>query len=350
MAPLGLLVIQPTPFCNIDCSYCYLGDRSNRTRMTISTVDAVVRFVRHIPLAKSPLSVVWHAGEPLVVPISFYEQAFQCFAADSPPIPVEHHFQTNAILLNDEWCKFIKRSSVRIGISIDGPKHIHDAYRIDRSGRGTFDRVMAGIAKLREHDIPFTVISVITREALDQPDEVWEFLASIGASHLAFNVEEAEGVHRRSSLADGDLRDQARNFFSRIAELQERKPRIPVTSPRPLKALLFAPITGLGPFLTSMPSETSPHCLQNFWDRHIFFMANSFGEMSIPIHGATWYSIPDSCACSRMWKPASKSAGSLAATSRYAEGATLATSFRSWEHSWGPRLNIAVCTSRLLRM
>jgi uncharacterized protein len=258
MAPLGLLVIQPTPFCNIDCSYCYLGDRSNRTRMTISTVDAVVRFVRHIPLAKSPLSVVWHAGEPLVVPISFYEQAFQCFAAGSPPIPVEHHFQTNAILLNDEWCKFIKRSSVRIGISIDGPKHIHDAYRIDRSGRGTFDRVMAGIAKLREHDIPFTVISVITREALDQPDEVWEFLASIGACHLAFNVEEAEGVHRRSSLADSDLRAQARRFFSRIAELQERKPGIPVRELDDMRRHLAAP-----PESTVMRSNNRPRAILN---------------------------------------------------------------------------------------
>src|ERR1700722_5341443 len=101
MAPLGLLVIQPSPFCNIDCSYCYLGDRSNQTRMTNSTVNAVVRFLSHITFAKHRLPVVWHAGEPLTVPISFYEQAFECFDCGSPPIPAEHHFQTNATLLND---------------------------------------------------------------------------------------------------------------------------------------------------------------------------------------------------------------------------------------------------------
>jgi uncharacterized protein len=241
LEPLGLLVIQPTPFCNVDCSYCYLGARSNPARMTASTVDAVVRFLAGTPLLKRPLSVVWHAGEPLVVPVSFYERAFESFAAGSPPIQAQHHFQTNATLLNDDWCHFIKRSCVRIGVSIDGPQALHDAYRVDRSGRGTFDRVMRGIAKLQQHEIPFTVISVITRRALSQPDEVWNFLASLGATQLAFNVEEAEGVHQHSSLADGDLRALARNFFSCIAERQTSSPRIPVRELDDMRRHLTAP-------------------------------------------------------------------------------------------------------------
>jgi uncharacterized protein len=189
----------------------------------------------------NPLPVVWHAGEPLVAPISFYEQAFECFSSAPLGAPVQHHFQTNATLLNDEWCRFIKRSCVRVGVSIDGPEHIHDEYRVDRKGRGTFDRVMRGIAKLREHDIRFTVISVITRTALSQPDEVWEFLASLGASHLAFNVEEAEGVHKHSSLSDGDLRAVARKFFSRIAELQSRTPKLLVRELDEMRRHLAAP-------------------------------------------------------------------------------------------------------------
>jgi uncharacterized protein len=240
-APLNLLVIQASPFCNVDCSYCYLGDRLNRKRIEISTVAAAVRFVQDVPLAKMPLSVLWHAGEPMVVPMSLYERMFSCFSDGPQSIPVEHHFQTNATLLNDQWCKFIKQFGVRIGVSIDGPKEIHDAYRIDRSGRGTFDRVMRGIDKLREHAIPFSVISVITPAALSRPDEIWEFLSSLGACRLAFNVEEAEGAHPRSSLDGDDLQALTRAFFARIAARQEQTRGIPVRELRAMRSHLSAP-------------------------------------------------------------------------------------------------------------
>jgi uncharacterized protein len=239
--PLTLLVIQPTPFCNIDCSYCYLGDRANPTRMTVSTVNAVVRFLSQIPAQRRPLSVVWHAGEPLVVPASFYEEAFSCFTSGSTPIPVQHHFQTNATLINDEWCRFFRRFSVHIGVSIDGPKDIHDAHRVDRSGRGTFDKVRSGIEKLRDHKIPFTIISVITRAGLRRPAEIWEFLSSLGASQLAFNVEEAEGVHLQSSLDEDDLPTLARNFFACIAELQAVRPGFRVRELEDMRRHLTAP-------------------------------------------------------------------------------------------------------------
>lgn len=238
--PLGLLVVQPTPFCNIDCGYCYLADRTERTRMTPSTVEAVVRFLNTIVLTNQPLAVVWHAGEPLVAPIEFYERAFECFRSGSKT-PVDHHFQTNAMLLNDDWCRLIKRFCVRVGVSIDGPKDIHDAFRVDRAGRGTFDRVMGGIGKLREHKIPFNVISVITRASIGRPDDVWDFLSSLGASRLAFNVEEAEGVHRKSSVGEPDLRVLARSFFARIAERQARTPNLQVRELDDMRRHLTAP-------------------------------------------------------------------------------------------------------------
>jgi uncharacterized protein len=240
-APLGLLVIQPTPFCNIDCKYCYLGDRLNRSKMDLSTVEDVVRFLADVPVAKSPLSVVWHAGEPLVAPIEFYQRAIECFATGSPAIPAQHHFQTNATLLNDEWCRFIKTAGVCVGVSIDGPKDIHDAHRVDRAGRGTFDRVMHGIEKLREHEIPFTVISVVTRAAMSRAAEVWEFLVSLGASQLAFNIEEAEGIHHISTLSGGDLRELSREFFARITDLRSRAPKIHVRELDDMRRHMTAP-------------------------------------------------------------------------------------------------------------
>jgi uncharacterized protein len=109
LAPLGLLVVQPTPFCNIDCSYCYLSNRSDTTRMDVATVKAVARFLRGMPLREPQLSVVWHAGEPLTAPIEFYEIAFRALQAEAAPTLFQHHFQTNGMLINDDWCELFKR-------------------------------------------------------------------------------------------------------------------------------------------------------------------------------------------------------------------------------------------------
>jgi uncharacterized protein len=240
-APLGLLVIQPTPFCNLDCSYCYLPNRASKTRMTPETIDWIVRFIQKVPFARTALPIVWHAGEPLVLPRSFYEQAFQAFAAASPAVPVQHHFQTNATLLDDAWCDFIRRFSVCVGVSIDGPKHIHDRHRVSRRGRGTFDLVMRGIAKLREHRIPFTIISVISRAVAEEPDDVWRFLSSLGASQLAFNIEEAEGVHAQSTLASLDAGPLLNRFFARVADLVVERPDLPVRELDEMRRHLSAP-------------------------------------------------------------------------------------------------------------
>jgi uncharacterized protein len=233
--PIHLLIIQPTPFCNINCSYCYLSDRSEKRRITLDTVAAIAKFLRDVPFANPPIDICWHAGEPLVVPISFYECAFHCFAV-TPGMPaVEHFFQTNATLINDEWCEFFKRWSVKVGVSIDGPRAIHNANRVDRSGRGTFDRVMRGISRLRQHEVPFSVISVLTKASLNDPDAIWRFYRSNGITRVGFNIEEEEGDHKVSSLNLTEHLTAFRNFMSRIAELQERDPTIEV---RELDAML----------------------------------------------------------------------------------------------------------------
>jgi uncharacterized protein len=226
--PLGLVIIQPTPFCNINCSYCYLSTRAETRRITLETVEAIAKFLRDVPVSHSHLSIGWHAGEPLVVPRSFYERAFQCFAT-TPGMPeVRHSFQTNGTLIDEDWCDFFKRWSVHVGVSVDGPQAIHDSQRVDRAGRGTFNRVIRGISKLREHEVPFSVISVLTKESLNVPDAIWRFYQSHGISRVAFNIDEEEGVHKESSLNPDEHLTAFRAFMSRIAELQEQDPSIEV--------------------------------------------------------------------------------------------------------------------------
>jgi uncharacterized protein len=240
--PVHLLIIQPTPFCNINCSYCYLGDRSDKTRISLDTIEAIAKFLRDVPVCSPALTVCWHAGEPLTVPISFYERAFHCLS-ETPGTPaVEHSFQTNATLINDDWCKLFKRWQVGVGVSIDGPRAIHDSNRLDRAGRGTFDRVMRGIAKLREHGVPFGAISVITKESLNFPDEIWEFYRANGITRVGFNVDEEAGGHEVSSLKSGEHMAAFHKFMSRIAELEERDPTIEVRELASMRRHLAAPL------------------------------------------------------------------------------------------------------------
>ena len=242
VVPLTLVLVQPTPFCNINCSYCYLelSKRSDKRRMTVDTVEAIANFLRDVPVRNEPLTVCWHAGEPLVVPPSFYEQAFQCFTA--PGIPaIQHNFQTNGTLINDDWCDLFKRWSVKVGVSIDGPRAVHDARRVDRSGRGTFDRVMRGIARLRQHEVPFHVLSTVTNASLNAADQIWEFYRSRGITRVGFNPEDEGGPNEESSLTSTEHLTAFRKFMSRIAELQEDDSTIRIRELDDMRRRLTAP-------------------------------------------------------------------------------------------------------------
>src|SRR5277367_2839733 len=94
--PLELLFLQPTPYCNLDCSYCYLPDRDNRARMGLSTLEMALRRISESQLFGETISVVWHAGEPLAVPSTWYLEAFEIVRRNLPvQVAVEHHLQTN---------------------------------------------------------------------------------------------------------------------------------------------------------------------------------------------------------------------------------------------------------------
>src|SRR5271167_1840559 len=106
--PLELLVIQPTPFCNINCSYCYLPDRQSTRRMSPDTLDQTFRWVFASGLVREPFTLLWHAGEPLVVPVSFYENAIRLLEQhNTSGVTVYHTFQTNATLIDANWCDFV---------------------------------------------------------------------------------------------------------------------------------------------------------------------------------------------------------------------------------------------------
>ncbi len=217
-ANLDLLVLQATPFCNLDCSYCYLPNRDDKRRMSMETLRDTLRMVASGGLATETLSIVWHAGEPLVVGRDYYREAFAVVAECVPAgTRIRHQFQTNAVLLDDAWCEFIAEHEISIGVSIDGPAHIHDARRKTRNGKGTHAAVMRGIDALKRHGIPFHTIGVISRESLPHADAIYDFFSSLGATQVGFNVEEIEAGHTSSSLEQVRTAEFKR-FFARIVE------------------------------------------------------------------------------------------------------------------------------------
>jgi uncharacterized protein len=221
-----LLLIQPTPFCNINCRYCYLHHRARKARMSEDVIGAIAGNIVAGPLVADEFSLCWHGGEPLSVPISWYEHACDLLESAVPTgRRLVQHVQTNAMLIDDEWIKFFPRYGWRIGVSIDGPRHIHDANRVDRRGEGSFNQTIRGIERLREARVPFDVIAVLTAGSLDEPDALFDFFLSLGVRSLGFNIDEIEGPHQSSSLAGADAASRLKQFllrfFARHAEAGE---------------------------------------------------------------------------------------------------------------------------------
>ena len=193
---INLLVIQPTPFCNINCSYCYLPARSVRDTIDDATLHALFAKVFSSGWVRERLDVVWHAGEPTVLPVAFYRHAMAIMEQYRPPgLQVSHNFQTNATLLNDAWCDLLRTPEMHMGVSIDGPQRLNDAKRLSRSGGSTFAKAVAGIRKLRAGGIPFHVITVLSRARLGAAGELQDFYVGEGIEHVGVNGEESEGDH-----------------------------------------------------------------------------------------------------------------------------------------------------------
>ena len=133
--PIGLLVIQSTSLCNLDCSYCYLPDRQRRNVFNLQQqLPLLLERIYESPFWGPHLSILWHAGEPLTLPTSFYDQASaiiqrQTAGLQEQGVVVEQHVQTNATLINEDWCDCFVRNGIVVGVSVDGPEEIHDSHR-----------------------------------------------------------------------------------------------------------------------------------------------------------------------------------------------------------------------------
>jgi uncharacterized protein len=168
--------------------------------MTYDVLDRAVGRLVEDDLLGDRLAISWHGAEPLAVGLRWYEEAFARVSALVPEsTKVVHIFQSNGVLISDEWCEFIVRTGSRIGVSIDGTEEQNQA-RVNWAGRPAFDMTMRGVARLNNAGIPWTLLTVVTIESMRSPETFIEFVRSTGCGALGFKVEETN-VANFSTLA-----------------------------------------------------------------------------------------------------------------------------------------------------
>ena len=167
--------------CNLACSYCFFLDKEllypdSNFRMSEETLEAYIRQLIETHRSNQ-VTVAWQGGEPTLMGVDFYRKAIAYQEKyRRPGMTFENTMQTNGTLLDDEWCEFFKENDFLIGISIDGPRHLHDAHRVDKGGIGTFDKVMRGLRLLQKHEVEYNILVTVNRLTADHPKEIYRFL------------------------------------------------------------------------------------------------------------------------------------------------------------------------------
>jgi uncharacterized protein len=179
------------PICNLDCKYCfylekeklYPGER--QWRMSDEVLGEYVR--QYIEAQPGPeVFFAWQGGEPTLLGVDFFRKAVALQKRFAGGKTISNALQTNGTLLDDEWCQFLAAEKFLIGLSIDGPRELHDQYRVDKGQKPTFDRVMRGLELLKRHRVDFNTLTVVNAANSKRPLEVYRFLKSIGSEFLQF--------------------------------------------------------------------------------------------------------------------------------------------------------------------
>lgn len=187
----GVMTKPIGSLCNLDCDYCYYLEKArlypgaSNPRMSPATLERYVR--DYIAAQPGPtVSFAWQGGEPTLLGVGFFREAVALQRRHAGGKRIENALQTNGTLLDDEWGAFLAAENFLVGLSIDGPRHLHDAYRVDKGRQPTFDRVLAGLEVLRRHRVEFNTLTTVHRKNSAQPREVYRFLKSIGSRYLQF--------------------------------------------------------------------------------------------------------------------------------------------------------------------
>jgi len=204
--------------CNLNCTYCYylekekLYAKTGSYRMNDAVLESFIK--QYIEAQEIPVvTFVWQGGEPTLKGIEFYRRAVELQKKYANGRKIENALQTNGTLLNDEWCSFLKENSFLVGISIDGPRKIHDLHRPTKAGTSSYDKVIKGIELLKKHKIEFNTLTVVNSNSSQYPLEIYRFLKDLGSTYIQFlPVVERRAEKREAnilSLISPDYKEEA---------------------------------------------------------------------------------------------------------------------------------------------
>lgn len=184
-----VLTLKPAgAACNMKCVYCYYEPKAGVSRDSMSETvleEAIRQYAAMVPEGEA-LQFLWHGGEPMLRPLSFYERALELQRRYAAGRPVTNSIQTNGTLIDGRWAEFMAANGWLAGVSLDGPRDSNDRYR--RLGAaGSFDRVLRGIGLLNSYGVDWNAMATVNRANAGRPAEFYDFFASIGTPYLQFS-------------------------------------------------------------------------------------------------------------------------------------------------------------------
>jgi uncharacterized protein len=202
--PQGIHVVAKPigPVCNLNCEYCFYLEKQalfgpgEKYRMSDKVLSAFI--TNYITSQPTPVvEFVWQGGEPTLLGINFFKRVIELQKHFVGAKTITNSLQTNGTLLTAEWCRFLKKHNFMVGISLDGPREIHDRYRRDRKGNGTFDQVMRGLRLLQEHQVEYNVLACVAHDTAKRPLDIYHFFKDEGVEFIQFTpvVERVSNVH-----------------------------------------------------------------------------------------------------------------------------------------------------------
>jgi uncharacterized protein len=192
--PAFHLLAKPTgAICNLDCTYCFFLSKEmlypgSRFRMADDLLELYLRQLIEAHAASPEVVVAWQGGEPTMMGLDFFRRSVALAeAAKRPGQRIVHTIQTNGTLLDDQWGAFFAEYGFLVGLSVDGPRAVHDTYRVDKGGKGSFDRVMKGLAVLRRNGVEWNALATVHAASQDRGREIYRFLRDeCGARFMQF--------------------------------------------------------------------------------------------------------------------------------------------------------------------
>jgi len=183
------VLIKPTgPDCNLRCNYCFYRQKAGMFegkahRMSDKVLETLIRDCMRAGIH----TFSWQGGEPTLMGLDFYKRVVELeIECGLPGTTVANALQTNGVLLDAGWARFLAEYRFLVGLSVDGPKRLHDIYRRDPQGKGTFEGVMRAAKTLRDNGAEFNVLTLLNDRNVKEPEAVYDFLASNGVAFMQF--------------------------------------------------------------------------------------------------------------------------------------------------------------------